>query len=279
MTLTRHAALCALTAGSLLLAPLASPLTAQDEDGGGAGEIIVTAMRRDSSLSQVQALQLAQLQKPPVIGLRRQADSAVRNIEIFSDSREAAMRRREVQAMLLAAIDKAKTSGFSLVTGELEIVEVTRANWQDQFPQLAGKPGTRDEDDEDEDYDEDGDGAPSPAYEDDGQELTLRLKIKTPLQGSIGNAQQRINGFVKSVPATGRSLIRQKGTLALTIIRPEQYRPEIYRRIAAGAKDAAAAYGPDYAVTVSRLDEAVAWQQVSNTEIFLYIPYDFTVVK
>ena len=250
--------------GSLAL--LAAPLRAQDD--GGAGEVVVTAQRISNSLPAIAGI----VQAPPVIGLKRQADSAVRNIEIVSDSREEGMRKREVQAMLLDAIDRAKRDGFNLVTGQFELVEVTRANWQDQFPGLAGKPNATDDDDDDDD-----DDAPAPGFEDDGGTATLRLKVKTRLDGSIGNAQQKISGFVKAVPATGRSQIEQKGGLALTIINPEQYREEIYRRIAAGAKQAVTFYGPEYGLEVTGLDKGIAWKQVSNTEVFLYIPYAFSV--
>jgi hypothetical protein len=256
--------------GSVAL--LAAPLIAQDEDGG-MNEVVVTGQRISNSISPVSIAQF----KPPVIGFKRQADSAVRNIEIVSDSREESMRKREVQAMLLDAIDRAKQGGFSLVTGQLELVEVTRANWQDQFPELAGKAKPDDEDDDD-DYDDD-ENENQLAYEDDRGTTTIRLKVKTKLDGSINNAQQKISGFVKGVPATGRSLIVPKGGLALTIINPDQYRDEIYKRIATGAKHAVSFYGPDYGVEVSGLDADVAWQQVSNTEVFLYIPYSFKVEK
>lgn len=259
--------------GSLIL--FAAPLAAQD-DGGDAGEIVVTGTYRNSVSGSPTAI----VQQPPVIGLKRLADSAVRNIEIISDSREEDMRKREVLAMLLAAIDQAKREGFSLVTGQFELVEVTRANWQDQFPGLAVKATSDDEDDdEDEDDDDDEDSKPKPAFEEDGSNTTVRLKVKTKLDGSISNAQQKISRFVKAVPATGRSQIEQKGGLALTIIKPEQYRDEIYRRIAAGSKHAVTFYGPEFGQDVTGLDQAIAWKQVSNTEVFLDIPYSFSIKK
>jgi hypothetical protein len=252
------------------LALFAASLAAQED--GSAGEIIVTAQRVSNSLSAIPVA----IQSPPVIGLKRLADSAVRNIEIVSDSREEGMRKREVQAMLLDAIDRAKRGGFFLVTGQFELVDVTRANWQDQFPGLAGKVSpTEDEDDDD----DDDDNKVQSAFEDNGSTATVRLKVKTKLDGSIGNAQQKLSGFIKAVPATGRSQIVQKGGLALTIINPEQYRDEIYRRIAAGAKHASTFYGPEYSLDVTGLDEGIAWKQVSNTEVFLYIPYSFSIKK
>lgn len=259
-------ALAYIAAGSLAF--FAAPLLAQDEN-----EVVVTGQRISAnSLSPVNSVGFA-ISTPPVIGLKRQADSAVRNIEIVSDSREEDMRKREVQAMLLDAIDRAKAGGFSLVTGQLELVEITRANWQDQFPELAGKAKPSEDD---EDYNDDEDQT---AYENDGGTTIIRLKVKTKLDGSINNAQQKITSFVKGVPATGRALIEQQGGLQLTIKNPDQYRDEIYKRIADGAKHAVSFYGPEYGLEIVGLDQDIAWQQVSNTEVFLYIPYSFKVAK
>ena len=253
----------------MALTLVASPSLAQD------GEIIVTAMARQNSVNSINSIGIAAVERPPVIGLKRQADSAVRQIEIVSDSREAEMRQREVQAMLLAAISRAKGAGLSLVTGQYEVTEVTAENWRDRFPALAGKA----DDEIDDDDDDDEDDKPKPLFEDDGATATARLMIKTPLTGSIASAQQKIAVFAKAVPATGRSLIVQKGGLALTIVKPDQYRDEIYRRVSEGAKQAVSFYGPDYGVDVTGLDRAIAWTQVSNTEVFLYVPYSFSITR
>ena len=121
--------------------------------------------------------------------------------------------------------------------------------------------------------------SPKPGFADNGSTATARLMVKTKLEGSIASAQQKIAGFVKAVPPTGRSLIVQKGGLALTIIKPDQYRDEIYRRVAEGAKQAVGFYVADYGVEVTGLDRAIAWTQVSNTEVFLYVPYSFSVSR
>lgn len=246
------------------LALWAGPLVAQEDDG--MGEIIVTGARRINGQPVV-------VETPPVIGLRRMADSAVRTVEITSDSRGEDLRRNEVRAMLLAAIDRAGRDGISLVTGEFTVVEVTRANWQQQFPGLAGKAADEDDDDDADDEDE----RPPPVFADNGNNLTLRLKVKTRLEGSIGNAGQKIAGFVKAVPVTGRSQMALRGGLALTIINPEQYRDEIYRRIAVGAQHAAGFYTPGHGLDISGLDRAIAWKQVGESDVFLYIPYSFSV--
>ena len=136
-----------------------------------------------------------------------------------------------------------------------------------------------DDDDADDDDEDDENEQAKPGFEDDGSTARVRLKVKTKLDGSIGNAQQRIDRFVKGVPASGRSEIEQTGGLALTIVKPEQYRDEIYRRIAEGAKHALGFYGPDYNLEVTGLSNEIAWEQVGNTEVFVYIPYSFTIGK
>jgi hypothetical protein len=263
-----------LIALSLLAAPL--QVLAQDD---GTSEIIVTGTKAQSRLPSVMT-NLPYLDRRPSVGLRRAADGVVRRIEIGSDSREEEMRRSEVQAMLLAALDRAKREGLSLVTGELEVKEVTRENWRTLFPGLASADA-EDEDEEDEDYedDENESGKVQPGFGDDGSTATVRLMVKARLSGTIADAQRKIGAFVKAVPATGRSEIQQKGTMALTIVNPEQYRDEIYRRIATTAQHAASFYGEGYKVQVSGLDREIAWAQVSNTEVFLYIPYGFVVER
>jgi hypothetical protein len=251
------------------LALVAGPSLAQDE------YIVVTGMRTSSRAGT------PPVPPPPVVGLRRQADSAVRDVEIVSDSRTEDLRRSEVQAMLLAAIDLARREGVTLVTGEFELVELNRENWQDQFPGLAQQDAAKqdDEDDDDSDYGDEDDNAPPPAFKDDGSTMVIHLKVKTRLDGSVDNAEKKIAAFVKKVPVTGRSEMKQRGGLALTIVNPEQYRGEIYGRIAGAAKTAAGFYGPDYGLEVTGLDHAIEWKQVSNTEVFLFIRYDFAVRK
>jgi hypothetical protein len=249
------------------LAIPATPSLAQDE------YIVVTG-------SRIQSKTAPPVPPPPVVGLRRQADSAVRDVEIVSDSRTEDLRRSEVQAMLLAAIDLARREGVTLVTGEFELVELNRENWQDQFPGLAKQDAdVEDDEDDDSDYDDDDENAPPPAFKDDGSTMVIHLKVKTRLDGSVDNAEKKIAAFVKKVPVTGRSEMKQRGGLALTIVNPEQYRGEIYGRIASAAKNAVSFYGPDYGLELTGLDNAIEWKQVSNTEVFLFIRYDFAVRK
>ena len=251
----------------------------------GIEEIIVTTRSKQSSGT------VAVVEQRPVIGIRRQADSAIRSVEITSDSLDDGLRRWEVRAMLFAAIDRAKGQGFNIVTGQFAVKEVTRANWQELFPDLARGSDSNysdndeswqedeDVDDEDDDDEDDEENKLKPTFEDDGSTTTLRLKIKTKLEGTIDNVERKISGFVKTVPETGRSQMKPKGPMALTIVDPEQYRDEIYTRVATGAQHAAGFYGAEYGLEVNGLHGNVAWEQVSDTDLFVFIRYTFSIKK
>jgi hypothetical protein len=210
------------------------PARAQDANAPGLGEVIVNSNRMSARYA---------LQDRPVVGLRRQADSAVLQVSISSD-------KREIHAMLLAVLDRAAAAGVELVTGNFELTPVTKANYQDLplFP--AGRVDT--------------------------SQVSVMIKVK--LAGSTATAEQRLNAFIKSVPRTSRGAMDKAGALTLTIVNPDQYRDAIVKLVAENARNYAAMFGPDYAVQVSGVDGQVFWSQVSGTDVFLYVPYHYTIV-
>ncbi len=226
-------------ASALLLVLSQQPAVAQTGDGG-MGEVVVTASRSDREYYS---------DEQPVIGLRRQADSAVQTVAFTSDSRDAEARKREIHAMLIAALDRADAAGVQLVTGDVELVAVTKENYRD----LPVSNGTRP----------------------DTSEIHVMVKVK--LAGSTGSAEDRITKFVKAVPVNGRALLEKRGSLTLTIINPDQYRDAIVKLVAENSKRYAGFFGSDYGAEVSGLNEQLSWAQVSGSEVFLYIPYRFTI--
>lgn len=220
---------------------LAGTLPAQAQDNSNIqGEVVVTGQRASADyLSDEQT----------VVGLRRPADSAIQPAKFTSDSRDEEVRKREIHAMIEAAIRRADGAGVELVTGEFELSKVTAANYRDLVFASGGRPDT--------------------------SEISIFVKAK--LAGSVGSAQSRIDGFIKAVPAEGRALMERRGGITLTIINPDQYRPEIVKLVAAEALKSAGAFGPDYGVEVQGLNQQLIWAQASATEVFLYIPYRFTV--
>ena len=219
----------------------AAPALAQDLKSLSLGEVVVTGSRNSARFAQ---------QDRPVVGLRRQADSAVLQLSIASDARDEAVRKREIHTILLAALDRAAAAGVELVTGSFELVPVTRANYQDLPMGSAGRIDT--------------------------SQVNLMVKVK--LAGSTTAAEQRLDAFIKAVPRTGRGTLDKTGSLTLTIVNPDQYRDAIVTLVAENARHYAAMFGPDYAVEVTGVDGQVAWSQVSGTDVFLYVPYRYTIL-
>lgn len=228
-----------LASAALVLAVAAGGAVAQD-NSNIRGEVRVSASRGGDGYFKESA---------PVIGLRRLADGAIQDISVTSDSRDLTVRRDEINAMLEAAIRKANAAGVELVTGNFELEAVTLANYR-TLPVRAGRRSDTSE---------------------------VVVTVKTKLSGPTDSAQARIDGFIKSVPATGRSLIEKNGVLQLTIVNPDQYRGQIVKLIADESRRASEAFGADYGVVVSGLDQHLVWNQASENEVFLYIPYRFTV--
>ena len=113
---------------------LAGTMSAQAQDNSNIqGEVVVTGQRASADyLSDEQT----------VVGLRRPADSAIQPVKFTSDSRDEAVRKREIQAMIEAAIRRADAAGVELVTGEFELTKVTAANYRDHAFSGGGRPDT-----------------------------------------------------------------------------------------------------------------------------------------
>jgi len=242
-SLVRKACLLALLAA-------AAPAAAQNL---GESEIVVTGTRISSPGGQA---------RPPAIGLKRTADFAVQYVTITGDTRDEQKRRDEIFAMVRGAIElAARRGGIELATGTLVVEPLTLGNYRD-LP-------LGDEDD-DEDYDED--------YRPDTDRVSFLVKTRLSAGVDGKAALERIAAFIKAVPAVGRAEMEPNGDLTLSVVGPDQYRGEIVDLVAADARATAARLGPDYAVTANGVDRPVEWTRASLTEVFLYVPYSYSVV-
>ncbi|MFN3388817.1 MAG: TonB-dependent receptor [Allosphingosinicella sp.] len=222
-----------------LLALSAVPAAAQEISG----EIIVTGMRRDADDYD---------DRIPAIGLRRTGDFAVQQVSIVGDTRDQAKRRAEIYEMIRGAIALAgRSGGVQLATGEMIVEPLTLANYRNLALSSDGRPDTD----------------------------RVTFLVKTPLGGADARtALERIDAFIKAVPTVGRAEMRAVGDLTLSVVAPDQYRGRIVELVAADARDTAAKLGPAYAVEAKGLDRPVEWTRASLTEVFLYVPYSYTVV-
>ncbi len=220
-------------------APTPAPAQTMESD-----EIIVTASRRSAVSGDYASM--------PLIGLTRTADFAVQYVSIAGDTREMPQRRDEILAMVKNAIDLAAQRGVELATGTLVVEPLTLANYRNLPLFNDGRPDT--------------------------DRVNFIVKARLPATGDTRAALDRIETFVKAVPPVGRAQMTASGGLTLSVVGPDQYRGQIVDLVAADSRAIAARLGPDYAVEARGLDRPVEWSRATLTEVFLYVPYSYTVV-
>ena len=219
-----------------------SPIAAQGS--GGLDEVVVTASRRSADDYD---------EHVPSVGLRRVADFAVQEVIIMGDTREAAKRHDEIFAMVKGAIELAsKRGGIELATGEMVVEPLNLGNYRSLTLRNDGRPDT------------------------DRTSFLVKTRLTTAVDAKT--ALERIDAFIKAVPTIGRAEMRRTGDLTLSVVSPDQYRGKIIDLVAADARETAAKLGSEYAVEAKGLDRPVEWSRASLTEVFLYVPYSFTVV-
>jgi len=230
----------------MLLAAMftASSASAQDEPAAvsvGSQEIVVTGSRINVDGYNAQT---------PAVGLKKVADFAIQQVAVTGDTRDASLRHDEMYQTIRRAIELAGSHGVQLAFGELIVEPLTLANYRDLTFRTDNRPDTN----------------------------RVELLVKAPLTAADAReATARIERFIKAIKPVGRALVVNSDDLSLSVVAPDQYRPEIARIIAGDAAAMAAKFGPDYAVEVRGLNRPVDWSRASLTEVFLYIPYELVI--
>jgi hypothetical protein len=226
----------------LLVMALSLPAMAQEN--GGLEEIVVTARRADSRDYEAGV---------PAVGMRRLADYAVQAVTVTGDTRDPDKRHEEIFAMIKGAIAlAAKRGGIELATGEMVVEPLTMDNYRSLTLQTEKRPDT--------------------------DKTTFLVKTRLSAGIDAKAALDKISTFIKEVPAVGRAEMEATGDLTLSVVKPDQYRGAIIDLVAADARATAAKMGPDYAVEAKGLERPVEWSRASLTDVFLYVPYGYTVV-
>ncbi|MFL9839364.1 TonB-dependent receptor [Sphingomonas sp. ST-64] len=221
----------------LLMAASILPASAQ--------EVVVSATRASANRDGFQGTSI------PIVTLRRTADFAVQRVAITGDTRDEALRRKEIFAMVKSAIERAGQHGVELATGDYVVEPLTLAN----YGNLAVKRDSRP----------------------DSERTGFIIKVKLEPGMDARAALDRVTKFIKAVPPTGRAQIEKSGDMTLSVLDPDQYRETIIAMIAADARTTAARFGPDYGVEVRGLDRPVEWSRASLTEVFLYLPAAYVI--
>lgn len=226
-------------AGALTLA-MASSAVAQ--------EIVVTG-------SRIQ--RYSEDSAPPVVPsvtVARRADNLIVTVWVVNDTREAAGRRSELmQTLRNMARAAASQSDIDLsIEDDGQLVPFT----EDMISTLTlGVDGGR------------------------SDTSMTSLVIKTPIRANdtMDTASGRIEQFVARIEKSGRSLVTINSGWQLSIVNPNQYRPQILAAISADARATAATFGDGYAVEVSGMANTLTWVQSGPLDLAMFVPYQMTV--
>lgn len=226
----------------------ATPAIAQND---GAGEIIVTAMRRLDPDDDERVREVVVQTPAAVQMLRRTADFAVQQVIVTGDTSDEDERRAEIQAMTRKAIDLAGRSGVEVASGEIVVEPLTAENHKTL--EIVEN-------------------------DDDGGEM-VKFLVKVPLAAGIDAkaALARIDRFIKAVPAVGRAEMKAYSELTLSVVNPEQYRGAIIDLVAKDTLATSNRFGAGYGVQVDGLDRPVQWKRSGLTEVLLFLPSTATV--
>ena len=220
-----------------------SPAEAQELGDIGSQEVIVTGARREADGFDA---------SQPAIGLRRRADLAIQQISITGDTRDEAKRHGEIYDMVRAAIAQADKSKVQLATGDTVVEPLTLTNYRDLTLKKDNRP--------------------------DSERVLFLVKVPLGPGADAKAALDRIDAFVKAVPSVGRALLERTDDLTLSVVAPDQYRPQIVALVADDATRMAARFGADYGVEARGIERPVEWSRAGLTDVLLYIPYQLTVV-
>ncbi len=226
----------------LMMAALVPTADAQSD---GAEEIVVTAARIRGD------------QPPPplpAVVIRKRADFLLQSVELTNDTRDAKARENELyQTLRGLAAAAAKTPGLSLAWQNGFLMPITERDYQ-----IPLQP-----DDE----------------RDDASRAVLYIKYALTPQSDVPRAVKTLGDFVDNAKMIGRSSIEPLGDVALSIVNPERYRPEVVQAIAASVQDLQQAFGAACKVRVGLGDfsNRLQWQRSDVSELTLYLPYRLSV--
>lgn len=190
----------------------------------------------------------------PNVQLPRRADFLIVGVRVVNDTRDGAVRRREIIETLSGmARSAARNPDIDL---SLEEEGVLLPLTPDMVGTLTlGVDGSR------------------------SDTSVADLVVKTPIRSTdtLDVATERVEAFVKGNVLSGRSLVNVDGDWQLSVVDPPRYRSDILALIAADSRSAAAVFGAEYAVQVEGLSNRVTWRQSGPLELGLFIPYKMTV--
>jgi hypothetical protein len=188
----------------------------------------------------------------PAVGLRKTADFLVQEVVIRGDTRDPKQRTVEIRQMLRNANQLAGKHGVQLAFGDYILTPLTLQNAEEVKLTNDNRP--------------------------DSQKLQFLVKASLKGTESGASAQKRIGDYIEAIPEVGRAQMDETDDASLSIVGPDQYRPQIADKVMEDARSLGEKMGAGYAVTIEGLNMPVLWTRAGPSEVMLYIPYKLVIV-
>ena len=185
----------------------------------------------------------------PAIVMEHRADFLVQRIELSNDTRAAEARAKELHQTLRDMVtDSAKQPGIALSYGDDFLIPITLTSYEVPLDGGGKRPDTSSTD--------------------------IYVKMSLGAKANVLEGMAALADFIKKARVTGRTEIRAKGDVGLSLVAPEKYRYEIIAKITDDARRLQAAVGTRCKIELSGLANRVSWKRSDVSMLTLYIPYE-----
>jgi hypothetical protein len=189
----------------------------------------------------------------PHVSVVRRADNLVSSVRVECDTRDPARRLDELKTTLRNMAAQASRDGsVELGVGS----DVVGRFDETQLDRIVVPDGKK----------------PDVSYAD------LLIKTRVGPNDSFDAASARVRDFVRRTQKVGRTEIVLSNDYDLTLVDPNQYRPQIMKAIAQDARTATTALGEGYGVRLEGLENRVTWYQYGPLQLALFIPYTLEIM-
>jgi hypothetical protein len=208
----------------------------------GLEEVVVTGLRNEEA-------------RIPGTSVRRPGDFILLNVRVSNDSRDAAVRRREILDTLsnmMAAAARDRSIELSVI-GDNNLVLPLKLDSATLVLGAGQRPDT--------------------------SETTINVKTRIPPSLAVSSALvAKLKDFATDVKPVGRTVVDEDGDFEISIVNPAQYRDRVLELFAADVKKVTASLGADYKVVARGIDGPIQWVREGMLEVTIFVPYAYDVL-
>ena len=184
----------------------------------------------------------------PAIVLEHGADFLVQRIELTNDTRAADARAKELHLTIRDMVtDATKRPGIALSYGDDFLIPITANSYEVPLSSVGKKPDTSSTD--------------------------IYVKMALGAKDNVPEGIAALADFIKKARVSGRTEIRAKEDVGLSLVAPEKYRYDIIAKITEDARKLQSAIGARCKIEISGLSNRVSWKRSDVSTLTLYIPY------